>query len=563
MKRLLWAPLAAVLLAAAAAPALAGYIGNVRLTHPTHSYLPNGTRATVDFDYKITNPAGARFRIEPYYGGAPVADYSWSGSALYPAGTGSMQNWFQFSSGSHLVDQYRVRMVTPDWNTTLLEICLPAVYRYGDHGIYNLAFSHTMPSCLDNAEQLAVTFDYASTEAGGVRISARPYTNGSLTPGYSGAGVPLLPASGSADQWFTFNAGSVHVDQVRFRMTNADQTAVLLEFFVAVDFDWAPSGFANIAFSPEAPCAMSDGRQLDIEFDYHTDYAGDVYLIATPYFEGESVSGYCSPGTGMFPPGANHHARWINFHDQEAEVDEVRLFMWHSSPAVILAEKSLPVRYHWGPHAVFNQAYTPASPAVLDYSEHVDVTFDYTTEEAGGVRIMNMPYVSELGESTVGTNGLPALPCCAGSSGGFFTVVSGGHTVERVGYWVYDLASTALWHWFLPVHYVFGEPAILTAAPPTPELPAAALAGPATLEPIYPNPFNPVTNIPVTMAAAAPARLRVYDLRGRLVRTLVDGPLPAGRTEIAFAAGDLASGVYFCALEVAGTRQTRRMVLMK
>ena len=90
MRRFLWVPLAAVLLAAAAAPALAGYIGNVRLTHPTHSYLPNGTRATVDFDYKITNPAGARFRVDPLYGGSLVAGSSWSGSPIYPVGTGSV-----------------------------------------------------------------------------------------------------------------------------------------------------------------------------------------------------------------------------------------------------------------------------------------------------------------------------------------------------------------------------------------------------------------------------------------------------------------------------------------
>lgn len=562
MKRLLWAPLAAVLLAAAAAPALAGYIGNVRLTHPTHSYLPNGVRATVDFDYKVTNPAGARFRVDPLYGGSLVAGGSWSGSPVYAVGTGSVQNWFLFSSGSHLVDQYRVRMVTPDWNTTLLEICLPAVYRYGDHGIYNLAFSHTMPSCLNNAEQLAITFDYASAEAGGVRISARPYTNGSLTPGYSGAGVPLLPASGSADQWFTFNAGSVHVDQVRFRMTNADQTAVLLEFFVAVDYDWAPSGFSNVAFSPVAPCEMSDGRQLDVEFDYHTNYAGDVYLIATPYFEGETVSGYNSPGTGMFPPGAHHHARWINFHDLEVEVDEVRLFMWHSTPAVILAEMSLPVRYHWGPHAVFDLAYAPASPAVLDYGERVNFTFDYTTEEAGGVYVERLPTVKPPGGWSMSVNAPELLPCCAGSSSGFFALNSGGPLITAVDYRVYDTYPHLLLSWAYPVHYVFGAPAVVTGVP-GPTQPPDALAGPATLEPVYPNPFNPVTNIPVTMAAAAPARLRVYDLRGRLVRTLVDGTLPAGRTEIAFAAGDLASGVYFCALEVAGTRQTRRVVLAK
>lgn len=265
----------------------------------------------------------------------------------------------------------------------------------------------------------------------------------------------------------------------------------------------------------------------------------------------------------MFPPGANHHARWINFYDQEVEVDEVRLFMWHSWPPVILAQKSLPVRYHWGPHAVFNLAYAPASPAVLDYGECVNFTFDYTTEEAGGVYVERLPTVKPPGGLGMIGNGPVLLPCCAGSSGGFFALTSGGPTVTAVDYQVYDTYPHLLLSWAYPVHYVFGSPADVTGVPGPTEPPPDALAGPATLGPIHPNPFNPVTNIPVTMAATAPAKLCVYDLRGRLVRTLVDGPLPAGRTEISFTAGDLASGVYFCALEAAGTRQTRRVMLAK
>jgi flagellar hook assembly protein FlgD len=60
----------------------------------------------------------------------------------------------------------------------------------------------------------------------------------------------------------------------------------------------------------------------------------------------------------------------------------------------------------------------------------------------------------------------------------------------------------------------------------------------------------------------------VYDVAGRLVRTLVDGPLPAGRHEARWngrseGGGAAASGVYFCRLTLPGSSKTRRMVLLR
>lgn len=89
-----------------------------------------------------------------------------------------------------------------------------------------------------------------------------------------------------------------------------------------------------------------------------------------------------------------------------------------------------------------------------------------------------------------------------------------------------------------------------------------------TLEQNRPNPFNPVTKIRFAIARAEPVRLRVYDARGRLVSTLLDGSMPAGTHEVSWAgrnqAGQpAASGVYFYKLESGGRSMSRRMVLLK
>ena len=63
----------------------------------------------------------------------------------------------------------------------------------------------------------------------------------------------------------------------------------------------------------------------------------------------------------------------------------------------------------------------------------------------------------------------------------------------------------------------------------------------------YPNPFNPSTTIPFTLAERAHARLKVFDVLGRHCATLVDRELPAGVHYARFYVDDLPSGTYLYA----------------
>ncbi|GEM_PF-5600970 len=92
----------------------------------------------------------------------------------------------------------------------------------------------------------------------------------------------------------------------------------------------------------------------------------------------------------------------------------------------------------------------------------------------------------------------------------------------------------------------------------------------------YPNPFNPTTSIrfqiPLSPAANSPftkgdkggfVSLKIYDLLGREVATLVEGELSAGEHSVVFSAKDLSSGVYFYRLSVGGFIETKRMLITK
>ncbi len=84
-----------------------------------------------------------------------------------------------------------------------------------------------------------------------------------------------------------------------------------------------------------------------------------------------------------------------------------------------------------------------------------------------------------------------------------------------------------------------------------------------TLEPNYPNPFNPATTITFGLPSAGSARLTVYDALGRRVAVPVDGLLPAGRHVVTFDAGGLAGGLYLYRLETSTGTLTRTMTLLK
>ena len=83
------------------------------------------------------------------------------------------------------------------------------------------------------------------------------------------------------------------------------------------------------------------------------------------------------------------------------------------------------------------------------------------------------------------------------------------------------------------------------------------------LEQNYPNPFNPTTNIAFSIKEAGFVSLKVYDLLGREVATLVSEIRPAGNYTVRFDAAGLGSGVYFYTLSSGGFSQTKKMMIVK
>jgi len=84
----------------------------------------------------------------------------------------------------------------------------------------------------------------------------------------------------------------------------------------------------------------------------------------------------------------------------------------------------------------------------------------------------------------------------------------------------------------------------------------------------YPNPFNPETTISFSIPASGQTSVKIYNLKGQLVRTLIDETMNAGYQKVVWNGTDdnqksVASGVYFYRVNNAGKIITRKMLLAK
>jgi hypothetical protein len=83
------------------------------------------------------------------------------------------------------------------------------------------------------------------------------------------------------------------------------------------------------------------------------------------------------------------------------------------------------------------------------------------------------------------------------------------------------------------------------------------------LEQNYPNPFNPSTTIQFSLPKSGDVTLKIFNLLGEEVKTLVEEYREAGKHSVQFNASQLASGIYFYRLQAGSFVETKKMILLR
>ncbi|NQT35041.1 T9SS type A sorting domain-containing protein [bacterium] len=98
------------------------------------------------------------------------------------------------------------------------------------------------------------------------------------------------------------------------------------------------------------------------------------------------------------------------------------------------------------------------------------------------------------------------------------------------------------------------------SVPPAPFIPHPSSF---ILQEAYPNPFNSTTNIRFGLPKNELVLVKIFDLTGNVIETLIDGRLPAGYHTVSWNSLDYPAGVYICNMQAAGFNEAVKMVLVK
>jgi hypothetical protein len=79
----------------------------------------------------------------------------------------------------------------------------------------------------------------------------------------------------------------------------------------------------------------------------------------------------------------------------------------------------------------------------------------------------------------------------------------------------------------------------------------------------YPNPFNPITKITFSLPITAFITLKVYDLLGQMVDTIISEEMTAGCYIRTWNAENIPSGIYFYTLQSGNFSETKKLILLK
>ena len=356
-------------------------IFDIALTPATPSSVQFNQDVSVSFSYRTTEAGGVRIFPRPMTGSSTTPNYAASGSPLYPTGSGTGSGSFTITAGNAKVDGIRFQMYNDAQTSLLLEVILPVNYDYAAHSISNIQFTPTSAQGLLLNSNVSVSFDYRTTQAGGVLIFPRPFTAGALSPGYGASGSPTYPTgSGSGNGTFTILGGEVTVDSVRFHMTSLDQSQVLLDYFVPVNFHFAAHKIADVGFSPTSPAYFTFNERDSTLFSYTTTQSGGVLIFPRPFTNGGLTPGYAASGSPIFPTGTGTGLGWFEITAGNVLVDHIRLSMLNTTQMQTLVEWFYPVHFFFGNATAVGVSGTDAAmPATFALGQNYPNPFNPST----------------------------------------------------------------------------------------------------------------------------------------------------------------------------------------
>ncbi len=534
-------------------------IYNFKFSPPSPALLQLDQDLNIMFDYISTEPGGIRVFVLPYTDGSPTNGYIVPPSPVYPIGSGHASAWIRFTKDSVVVDQILFQVTTADQSRVIMEFFIPVDYHFSYNSIFNIVMTPASPAPLQFYNDIQLTYNYTTDHAEGVRIQALPYTHGLPTQHYSVTGSPLYPTgSGSVSGGITIMSDEAIVDSIQFRMYKEDGNQVLLEFYLPVQYHFANNAISNVKCDVPSPAAVTSGQYLNFTFDYTTNQSGGVWIFTRPITNGGYSPGYGASAGAPCDSGNGSGSGYFTI-SGDVWVDSVLFEIWNREMSAVLLDYFVPVTYHFGSHAITNIKFSPASPAYFTNGPLDTCTFNYTTNVPRSVLIDAVPFSDTAKTPHCSWSPSPFLPPGTGIDTTDFNVTSGNAVVDKIRFRMYDSTfNIVLLEFFVPVEFHYGSEILVGVKKYNSDVSSSF-----SLSQNYPNPFNPVTTIDYQLPKQSHVTLRVFDVLGREVATLVNGIEEPGYKSVKFNADRFSTGVYYYRLQAGDYVQTKKLLLLR
>gem|GEM_PF-5932207 len=152
------------------------------------------------------------------------------------------------------------------------------------------------------------------------------------------------------------------------------------------------NSLSNVVLTPSSPASMLFSEYVEYSVDYETDEEGGVYIFVLPYTGGSPTPNWMVSGSVLYSEGTGTASGHFTITSGEVTVDEVRFCMVDADQIDTLTQAIAYVEYGFSSNSITNIELTPATPAELEFNDHVDMSFDYTTDDASGVHIFALPF---------------------------------------------------------------------------------------------------------------------------------------------------------------------------
>jgi len=338
---------------------------DVTFSPTSPSKLLYDTRLDMFFNWRNNLAEDVRIYARGMYEGEPVFGMTSAGSPAYDPGEGT-GDFYMYYAGGALIDAVRFQVVSLDQSVLFHEFYVPVDVEWGPHGISNIVVTPPSPQHLDYDMDVEVFFDYETSDAAGIRVWVLGYLNGGWAPGlaYQGSGLESAPSGSISRTFHLLSEGAV--DEVRFLMTNDDQSETYLDFGIPADFYYSEHSFLYPTLRPGAPAILDFDERTYVDFWYTTSDPLGVRIWTFPY----STGGY-TPGGGF--GGSPLYDQYGQFGTQyflvfggsdEVLVDQYHVLMTNDDETATYLDFGRMAHHYYGHSAVATSAPEEA-PAAL------------------------------------------------------------------------------------------------------------------------------------------------------------------------------------------------------